>query len=83
MHKAFVKTNLLKVLLSEYSNFFTRHGILPERRVCMKCLKRAEDSDSEDNVPKDNVNEICESDIGMEKDKISVETACNIAEKSL
>ena len=83
VHKAFVKTNLLKVLLSEYSNFFTRHGILPERRVCMKCLKRAEDSDSEDNVPKDNVNEICESDIGMEKDKISFETACNITEKCL
>ena len=48
----------------------------------MKCIKRAKDSDSEDNVPKNNVNEICESDIDMEKDDISVEMACNIVEKS-
>ena len=44
----------------------------------MKCLKRAKDSDSEDNVPKDNVNEIWESDISMEKDEMFVEMACNI-----
>ena len=53
------------------------------QRVCMKCLKRALYSDSEDNVPMDNVNEICESDVDMEKDEISVETAFNIVEKSL
>ena len=49
----------------------------------MKCLKRAKDSDSEDNFPKDNVNETCESDIEMEKDEVSIETACNSVEKSL
>ena len=53
------------------------------QRVCMKCLKRALYSDSEDNVRMDNVNEICESDVDMEKDEISVETAINIVEKSL
>ena len=49
----------------------------------MKCLKRGKDSDSEDNVPKDSVNENCESDIDIEKDEISVEMAFNIVEKSL
>ena len=53
------------------------------QRVCMKCLKRALYSDFEDNIPMDNVNEICESDVDMEKDEISVETAFNIVEKSL
>ena len=83
VHKAFVKTNLHDILLSEYSNFFARYDILPGQCVCMKRLKRGKDSDSEDNVPKDSVNEICESDIDIEKDEVSVEMAFNIAEKSL
>ena len=69
---------LHKVLLSEYSSFFAQYEILPGQCFCMKCLKRAKDSDSEDNVPKDNVNEIWESDINMEKDEMFVEMACNI-----
>ena len=83
MHKAFVKTNLHQVSLSEYSNFFTLYDILPGQRIFIKWLKRAKNSDSEDNVPKDNVNEIYKSNVDMEKDQISVETACNIVEKSL
>ena len=49
----------------------------------MKCLKRTKDCDSEDKVPKDNMNDICESDIDMEKDEISFGMSCNIVEKSL
>ena len=83
MRKAFVKTNLREVSLSEYSNFVAQYDILPGQNVCMKCLKTAKDSDSECNVPKDNVNEICESDVDMEKDEISIEMVCNIVEKSM
>ena len=83
MQKAFVKTNLHEVSLSEYSNFFAPYNICPGQRVCMKSLKRTKDCNSEDKVPKDNMNDICESDIDMEKDEISFEMACNIVEKSL
>ena len=54
-----------------------------KNNVCIMCLKRAKDSDSEDNIPKNNANEICENGVNMEKDEISVEMACNIVEKSL
>ena len=56
-------------------------SIYPSRTTSLYEVPK--ESDSEDNVPKDNVNEICESDIDMEKDEISIETACNIVEKSL
>ena len=49
----------------------------------MKCLRRVRDSDFEYNVPKGNVNEICESDVDKEKDEIFIEAACNIVEKYL
>ena len=72
MHKAFVKANFHEVSLSEYSNFYAQYDILPGQRACMKCLRRVRDSDFEYNVPKGNVNEICESDVDMEKVRYSL-----------
>lgn len=83
MHTKLVKTNLHEVTLPEFhSNMFSSRDVLPGHRVCRKCCQKAKDTITPDT---DGPTTDVPADIEMmtEENEISVETAHEIANKSL